>query len=124
MILLLNKVSTHKLTTISELRQMDKQTERVAVMLENKRKSWMTLSLPANRVPTLDFSRSEGPQQHCQGFMPPGIMKLSLIIIIIIIHSTEKYVLVSIVIISARLQKHKLDIHLMMKETRILDSNV
>lgn len=122
MILLLNKVSTHKLTTISELRQMDKQTERVAVMLENKRKSWMTLSLPANRVPTLDFSRSEGPQQHCQGFMPLGIMKLSLIIIII--HSTEKYVLVSIVIISARLQKHKLDIHLMMKETRILDSNV
>lgn len=124
MILLLNKVSTHKLTTISELRQMDKQTERVAVMLENKRKSWMTLSLPANRVPTLDFSRSEGPQQHCQGFMPLGIMKLSLIIIIIIIPSTEKYVLVSIVIISARLQKHKLDIHLMMKETRILDSNV
>lgn len=124
MILLLNKVSTHKLTTISELRQMDKQTERVAVMLENKRKSWMTLSLPANRVPTLDFSRSEGPQQHCQGFMPLGIMKLSLIIIIIIIHSTEKYVLVSIVIISARLQKHKLDIHLMMKETRILDSIV
>lgn len=124
MILLLNKVSTHKLTTIPELRQMDKQTERVAVMLENKRKSWMTLSLLANRVPTLDFSRSEGPQQHCQGFMPLGIMKLSLIIIIIIIHSTEKYVLVSIVIISARLQKHKLDIHLMMKETRILDSNV
>lgn len=79
----------------------------------------MTLSLPANRVPTLDFSRSEGPQQHCQGFMPLGIMKLSLIIIIIIIHSTEKYVLVSIVIISARLQKHKLDIHLMMKETHI-----
>lgn len=57
-------------------------------------------------------------------------MKLSLIIIIIIIiiHSTEKYVLLSIVIISARLQKHKLDLHLvhnsMMKETRILDSNV
>lgn len=123
MILLLNNVSTHKLTTISELRQMDKQTERVAVMLENKRKSWMTLSLPANRVPTLDFSRSEGPQQHCQGFMPLGIMKLSLIIIIII-HSTEKNVLVSIVIISARLQKHKLDIHLMMKGTLILDSNV
>lgn len=84
MILLLNDVSTHKLTTISELRQMDKQTERVAVMLENKKKSWMTLSLPANGVPTLDFSRSEGPQQHCQGFMPLGIMKLSLIIIIII----------------------------------------
>lgn len=38
MILLLKNVSTHKLTTISELRQMDKQTERVAVMLENKKK--------------------------------------------------------------------------------------